>query len=360
MLSLQSRHRKVRTEGTGEGLGDMMFQLRTQPDVPPLTRQATLELFGFHVNNNIGRSTASSVTYNNQFPYQKIPPCYPFVKWAGGKTQLLPQLSARVPAKFDRYFEPFLGGGALFFYLMSNKNKRFTAFISDINSELMNSYVVIKENVDKLIILLTQHENEYNKASEREEKEKYYYQLRNDYNLNCPDRIERAAQLITLNRTCFNGLYRVNPKGKFNVPLGKYKNPTICNSSNLRNVSNVLCNPEVTIKACDYKEALLENAKEGDFIYLDPPYIPVSSTAYFTNYTKYEFSPDDQKNLASVFRKLDERGCKVMLTNSDTPSARELYSDYAKYNERVDSKRSINSKGSKREGHTDLIIRNYS
>ena len=315
----------------------------------PLTCQPTLESFGFHISNKINED-AVSYTCNTQ-----IPLCYPFVKWAGGKRQLLSQLYPLASLKFDRYIEPFLGGGALFFYLVSNKNKRFTAYLSDINSELINSYLVVKDNVEKLIILLTQNEIEYNKAPEE-----YYNNLRENYNLrSCPDKIERAAQFITLNRTCFNGLYRVNRKGEFNVPWGKYVNPSICDGNNLRNVSNVLCNPEVTIKACDYKEALLD-AREGDFIYLDPPYIPVSSTAYFTSYTKYEFSPDDQKDLASVFRKLDERGCKVMLTNSDTPSTRELYSDYAKYTQGVDSKRSINSKGSKREGHTDLIIRNYS
>ena len=169
----------------------------------------------------------------------------------------------------------------------------------------------------------------------------------------------RATQFITLNKTGYNGLFRVNRKGQFNVPWGKYVNPPICDGSNLRKVSAVLSNPEVIIKATDYKQILLENAKEGDFVYLDPPYSPASSTAYFTNYTTDGFSYNDQKKLAETYGQLDEIKCKVMLTNSNTPLVRELYADFAMNTIEVDSKRDINCKGSKREGHTDLIIRNY-
>ena len=334
----------------------MTFQPRMQSDVPPLTSQATLELFGFRDSNNIGQSRASSGTHNSQVLHQKISSCYPFIKWAGGKTQILPQLYARAPPKFDRYIEPFLGGGALFFYLSSDKSKQFSAHISDINPELINAYIAVKNNVEQLIkLLLIQHEIEYNKASEE-----YYYKLRNDYNLrSCPDRIERAAQFITLNKTCFNGLYRVNKDGKFNVPWGKYVNPSICDSNNLRNVNHILRNCKVTIKASDYKEQLLENAKEGDFIYLDPPYSPVSSTAYFTNYTNDGFSYNDQKKLAEVYKQLDEMKCNVMLTNSNTPLVRELYAPFARNTIEVSSKRAINCKAAKRDGHSDLIICNY-
>src|ERR1041385_5913343 len=206
--------------------------------------------------------------------FSEMPSCHPFVKWAGGKTQILPQLFALVPPKFDRYIEPFLGGGALFFHLISNKNKPFTAHISDINPELINVYVAVKDDVEKLIKLLTQHQIEYNKAPEER-----YYKLRDNYNLkSCSDGIERAAQFITLNRTCFNGLYRVNKKGEFNAPIGDYKNPTICDAGNLRNVSAALRYSNITIKAADYKDMVLKIAREGDFIYLDPPYNPVSST----------------------------------------------------------------------------------
>src|ERR687887_2722680 len=247
---------------------------------------------------------------NKSYLYDdKLPICYPFVKWAGGKTQLLEKLYSFIPSKFDLYFEPFVGGGALFFYLTSNKNRRFTAYLSDINPELINSYLAVKDNVQKLIILLTQHEIEYNKAPEE-----YYYKLIDNYNIrSCSDRIERAAQFITLNKTCFNGLYRVNRQGLFNVPWGKYKDPLICNSNNLRNISLALrYSPNITIKVSDYKEILLENAKEGDFIYLDPPYSPTSSTAYFTSYTCFGFDNQDQKQLLDVFRKLDDRKCKVL------------------------------------------------
>ncbi len=250
--------------------------------------------------------------------FSEMPTCHPFVKWAGGKTQIVPQLYTLVPPKFERYFEPFLGGGALFFHLKSDKKRKFTAYISDINFELINSYTAVKDNIERLIILLTRNEREYKKAPEE-----YYYNLRDNYNLtSSSDRIERAAQFIALNRTCFNGLYRVNKDGKFNVPKGDYKNPLICDSNNLRSVSHALRNPEVRIKAADYKQILLENAKEGDFIYLDPPYSPESKTAYFTSYTNSGFSDKDQEKLAETYKQLDEVKCKVMLTNSNTPLVR--------------------------------------
>jgi DNA adenine methylase len=284
----------------------------------------------------------------------KMPVSYPFVKWAGGKTQLLNKLYSYIPSGFDRYFEPFLGGGALFFYLISNKNMKFTAYLSDINSELINSYVVVKDNVEKLIDLLREHEIEYKK-----DPLQYYYQLRKDLNATS-NSIARAARLIALNRTCYNGLYRVNNQGMFNVPWGKYKDPVICNSSNLRNISLALKHSKAIIEVSSYKEMLLEKTKEGDFIYLDPPYNPVSSTAYFTRYTNSGFNYKDQEELAAIFRKLDERKCKVLLSNSDTRIIKELYSDFAKYIVEVDVVRSINSKISKRRGHKELIIRNYS
>ena len=199
-----------------------------------LAPQPTLELYGFGITSNNNRDTASvSPTSGSQVLCDEIPLCHPFVKWAGGKGQILTQLYALAPSKFDRYFEPFLGGGALFFYLISNINKRFAAYLSDINPELINSYIVVKDNDEKLIILLTQYEIEYNKAPEE-----YYYKLRR--NDRSSDKIERAAQFIALNKTCFNGLYRVNQKGDFNVPRGKYKNPRICDSNNLRNLSVAL------------------------------------------------------------------------------------------------------------------------
>jgi DNA adenine methylase len=220
--------------------------------------------------------------------------------------------------------------------------------------------LLLRDDCEALINLLVQHKIEYDKAPKD-----YFYKLRMNYNNNFLNRcsentIQRAAQLIALNKTCYDGLYRVNRSGLFNVPIGKYKNPTICDRSNLQNVSKVLRNPKVTIRVCDYKEMLLENAKAGDFIYLDPPYSPESQTAYFTNYTNNGFSYNDQKELAEIFRQLHEKKCRVMLINSNTPLVRELYADYANNTIEVGSKRAINCKAAKREGHTDLIIRNYS
>jgi DNA adenine methylase len=282
-----------------------------------------------------------------------LPPIYPFVKWAGGKTQLLQQLYESAPAQFDRYLEPFLGGGALFFYLISVRSKKFTAYLSDINSELINSYIVVKKNTEGLIDLLRLHGTEYQKSPSE-----YYYQLRDI--IRPKNEVEKAARFIALNRTCYNGLYRVNSKGLFNVPWGKYKDPVVCNSKNLRNISHALQRSNAIIQVSDYKEILLKNAKEGDFIYLDPPYRPSSSTAYFTKYTDTGFNDKDQRDLANIFEELTKRKCKVMLSNSNTPLIRDLYSKLAKDIREVNAIRAINCKGSGRIGHTELIIRNYS
>lgn len=290
---------------------------------------------------------------NNDIAKNSLPPIYPFVKWAGGKTQLLQQLYASIPGQFDRYFEPFLGGGALFFYLISVKNKKFIAFLSDINSELISSYNVVKNNTEELIGLLNIHENEYQKSTSE-----YYYKLRDS--IRPKNEVEKAARFIALNRTCYNGLYRVNSKGLFNVPWGKYKDPVICNRKNLRNVSLALQRSDAIIQVSDYKEILLKNAVEGDFIYLDPPYRPSSSTAYFTKYTDTGFNDKDQRDLANIFEELTKRKCKVMLSNSNTPLIRDLYSKLANDIREVNAIRAINCKGSGRIGHTELILRNYS
>jgi DNA adenine methylase len=290
---------------------------------------------------------------NSDIAKKVLPPIYPFVKWAGGKTQLLQQLYESAPAQFDRYLEPFLGGGALFFYLISVRSKKFIAYLSDVNSELINSYNVVKNNAEELIGLLRKHEIEYQKSPSE-----YYYQLRD---VNRPNNdTEKAARFITLNRTCYNGLYRVNSKGLFNVPWGKYKDPVICNAKNLRNVSFALQRSNAIIQVSDYKEILLKNAKERDFIYLDPPYRPSSSTAYFTRYTDTGFTDKDQRDIANIFEELTKRKCKVMLSNSNTPLIKELYSKLAKDIREVNAIRAINCKGSGRIGHTELIIRNFS
>ncbi len=275
---------------------------------------------------------------------------YPFVKWAGGKTQLLFELDRMIPSEFDQYFEPFLGGGAMFFHI-SSKNIHFTSYVSDMNEELINAYRVVKDNVEELIKLLLIYDIEYNKS-----RHEFYYKLR--ANIRPLTDLERAARFITLNKTCYNGLYRVNSKGIFNVPIGRYKNPMICDSEDLRKVSTALSDSDATIQAIDYIDAILK-AKEGDFIYLDPPFHPLSSTACFTHYTHNGFTDNDQLELAKIFAILNKRKCKVLLSNSDTRLVRNLYKDFAKYTKELSVLRSINSKASRRTGHKELLIRNY-
>lgn len=267
----------------------------------------------------------------------------PFVKWAGGKRQLLGQIDAYVPAEFGTYVEPFVGGGALFFYLLPER-----AVLVDNNPVLINAYHVVQRDVEALIVSLQQHRNE----------KEYYYEIR------AADRtpefadwtpVERASRTLFMNKCCYNGLYRVNSKGQFNVPFGKYKNPTICDAPNLRAVSRAL--QGVTIRHGSF-ELCLEHAAAGDFVYLDPPYHPLSETASFTSYTKDAFGPADQERLREVFGALDERGCKVLLSNSYCDFILDLYADYAI--EPVLAKRAINSNAAKRGAIKEVLVRNYS
>ncbi len=264
----------------------------------------------------------------------------PFVKWAGGKRQIIHELIKRVPEKFDTYYEPFVGGGALLFELMPEK-----AVIGDVNYDLINAYLVIRDKVEELIASLKKHKNEKD----------YYYAIRS-LDPNTLDPVERASRFIYLNRTCYNGLWRVNSKGEFNVPFGRYKNPKICDEENLRVVSEYLRSANVKIVYGDYKETL-KTAKEGDFVYLDPPYAPVSKTANFTEYAKNGFSLRDQEELADVFTELDKKGCYVMLSNSDTEFVKSLYKGYLI--EKVRANRPINCISHKRKNYCELIVRNY-
>lgn len=278
-------------------------------------------------------------------PWHKAP--RPFVKWAGGKGQLLKDLEAHFPENFHTYYEPFLGGGAVFFHLVE-KRPRFTAVLSDINEELINTYRIVKDKVEDLIVQLKSHKAKYKLAPE-----KYYYEVRAQEPW---DEVGRAARLIFLNKTCYNGLYRVNKEGKFNVPFGEYKNPRICDRENLRVISQVLQWSNAKLLATDYREAT-KNAKKDDFIYFDPPYQPVSATANFTSYTHSGFSLEEQKRLGEWFRELDNRGCQVLLSNSDTQEVLDIYSGY--HIQKVSALRAISCKGNKRKGHTELIISNF-
>ena len=299
--------------------------------------------------------TYSRETFEKDFVGVRLPQTSPFVKWAGGKTQLLDRLDKLIPLKFNRYFEPFLGGGAFFYYLTSKKNLRFIAYLSDINQELINVYQVIKSNVDELIDILKVYKTEYNKNPQN-----FYSELRDGFDFENSTNTEKAARLITLNKTCYNGLYRVNSHGKFNVPMGKYRNPIICDSKNLRNASVILRSINAHLYWEDYQKILSDKARDDDFVYLDPPYDPMTSTANFTGYTGARFTKTDQELLAETFKKLDARGCKVLLSNSDTNYVRELYVDYVQHIHQINVRRSINSVSSKRLGHKELLISNYS
>ncbi|MGI0073654.1 MAG: DNA adenine methylase [Nitrosotalea sp.] len=273
----------------------------------------------------------------------------PFVKWAGGKRQLLPVITSHVPKKFERYFEPFLGGGAVFFHLLS-REKQAKWFISDLNSDLILSYITVRDRVKDLISELKLHSNDYFKNPST-----YYYKIRES---NPKEQIEKVSRLIFLNKTCFNGLYRVNSKGKFNVPLGKYVNPNIVNEENLFVVSEALQTKDISIKCQDFEDAI-KNASTGDFVYLDPPYQPVSATSNFTSYTDGDFDYGDQKRLYAKFKTLDKKGVKVLLSNSRSKEILQLFKEFSDGIIEINTNRFINSVSQRRTGHSELLIKNY-
>jgi DNA adenine methylase len=270
----------------------------------------------------------------------------PFLKWAGGKRQLLPKIREHVPRKYKRYFEPFVGAGAVLFELQPQ-----TALINDANEELVNCYKIIKQEPDKLIAAARTHPI----------NSKYFYQLRSkdrEPGLTTLSAVERAARIIYLNKTCFNGLFRVNSQGQFNVPFGKYSDPTIVNDNVINAVSGYLNRASIQISNYDFAAAL-DDARHGDFVYLDPPYDPLSDTSSFTGYNLNSFGRDEQRRLKGVCDDLHRRGCKLLLSNSATPFIRKLYSDKSKYTVvDVDANRNINSVGAGRGKITELLIFN--
>jgi len=268
----------------------------------------------------------------------------PFLKWAGGKGQLLPELIARLPECFTAYHEPHVGSGALFFELTS-RGASSQAFLSDANQSLIDTYIAVRDQVEDVIAILRKHRKKHDPD--------YYYLVR----AIDPSRLPlagRAARIIYLNKTCYNGLYRENKSGQFNVPFGRYENPTICDAANLRVVSRALQGADIARRGYD---SVRERAQPGDFVYFDPPYHPLSATSSFTAYDRKGFSEDDQRGLRDVFGELARRGVHVMLSNSDTPLVRELYAAF--HIERVYASRSINSKGNRRGKIAELIVRNY-
>jgi len=295
----------------------------------------------------------------------------PFLKWAGGKTQLLGQFDGFFPEelkenKIEKYFEPFIGSGAVFFHILQDYSIK-KSFINDSNEELIHVYQVIKNDVNNLIETLKKIKEHYFNLSESKRPD-YYYQVRKDYNKNKSNNkiysktwILKAAQLIFLNKTCFNGLFRINNKGEFNVPFGKYRNPKILDKENLIAVSLLLQN--VIIEAKDF--TVIRNKVDKDsFVYFDPPYRPISPTSNFTSYTKDNFSERDQLRLAKLFKELDKTGAKLMLSNSDPNNGNHngnffetIYKGFNIY--RVNAKRMINCDASKRGHIKELVITNY-
>jgi DNA adenine methylase len=268
----------------------------------------------------------------------------PFLKWAGGKRQLLPEINVRIPNHFETYFEPFLGGGALLFSLLP-----VNAVINDSNEDVINAYEQIKKNFKELIAVLTTYEN----------TPSFFYKIRESYNLRKGQKtseVERAAQTIYLNKTCYNGLYRVSKVGNFNTPFGRYKNPKIVDEANIEAVSHFLNHAKIEITSDDFSKCC-QKAKAKDFVYLDPPYDPLTPYSSFTAYSKGDFSKEDQIRLKETCDALNKRGVFFMLSNSATPFIKDLYKEYRI--ETVKAKRNINSNGQKRGDIDEVLVRNY-
>ncbi len=271
----------------------------------------------------------------------------PFLKWAGGKQQLLAQIAPRLPAAFRRYHEPFLGSGALYFHLWNTGRIATPARLTDNNAELIGAYRAVRDDVEGLIERLQEHAASHG-------REHYYAVRALDRGPQPLAPVAQAARMIYLNRTCYNGLYRVNRQGYFNTPLGSYTAPRIVQAATLRAASAALADADLQVAAFD---AILESAQPGDFVYFDPPYDPVSKTASFTSYTRHSFGEPEQRRLAEVFAALAARGCRCMLSNSYTPLILDLYRAF-----RIDivqATRAINSKGDARGAVREVVVRNY-
>lgn len=281
---------------------------------------------------------------------RKNPLVKPFVKWAGGKRQLMPQITKYMPKNFSRYYEPFVGGGAVFFELQNNKST-----INDFNTELILAYKAIRDNLDELIDSLRIHEK--NNSSD------YYYQVREwDRNgiIENKSNVERAARFIFLNKTGFNGLFRVNSQNQINTPYGRYKNPAIVNESVLKAVNNFLNKSGIKILNGDFEDAI-KGAKKGDFVYFDPPYAPmVEDQQSFVGYTLNGFGTKEQERLRDLVNKLTVRGVYVMVSNSSVPYIHEIYKEYEDTTVVVPASRNINSKGTGRGKVDEVLIMNYS
>lgn len=278
----------------------------------------------------------------------EIKTAQPFVKWVGGKRGLLPDILKKLPKDFNNYFEPFVGGGALFFELFSQgklKNKK--AYLFDKNSELINAYEIVRDNPNDLIMLLKEFKKKHSKE--------FYYEVREKdrgEDFENMDALYRAARFIYLNKTCFNGMYRVNKKGFYNVPIGSYKNPNICDEEVLLNASYAL--QKAVIKNCSYYE-VLKYAKKDDLVYFDPPYYPLSKTSSFTSYNECEFLEEEQIELYQTFKELALNDVNVLLSNSDSEFINELYKEFEINH--IMANRFINSKSCSRGKIREVLVK---
>ena len=272
----------------------------------------------------------------------------PFLKWAGGKGQLLPQLEPLFPRAIHSYVEPFVGGGAFFFRLKA-RFPNTEAFLRDSNAELINCYQNVRDNVEGLMQRLDEHLRLF-----RAESDDYFYSVRSQHQLEDP--VSRAARLIFLNKTCYNGLWRVNARGQFNVPIGSYQpeKVSLYERGNLLAASNALKNVDIAVQ--DFRETL-RAAPAGAFVYVDPPYDPISATANFTSYTKELFGKEQQTELAALFAEAAERGVHLMLSNSDTPLIQKLYENFQLL--KVKARRAVNSDGAKRGSISEVLVLSY-
>lgn len=291
----------------------------------------------------------------------------PFLKWAGGKGQLLSQLSGHLPKQICEepftYIEPFVGGGAMLFYMLQRFGNITKAVINDVNEDLIVTYRTIRDDSEALIERLSALERDYLSIERQEARSEMFYYIREQYNQHGDDAIERASQLLFLNKTCFNGLYRVNAKGQFNVPFGRYVNPTICNAELIRADSRLLQSANVEVCQGDFSQTL-QYIDGLTFVYLDPPYRPLDATSSFTAYAKGDFNDDDQRQLAAFCHQLSEKGCLWMQSNADCSAKNpedtffeDLYRD--DHIHRVHAARFINANPSKRGKLTELLIKNY-
>lgn len=277
----------------------------------------------------------------------------PIVKWAGGKTQLLDKINQFLPQEFNRYYEPFIGGGAVFFNIAEKRVVSNGAVINDVNRALINMYIRVRDNTDDLIGILTNLDGQI--PENEDDAKQYYYSLRGKYNQLLSDNtfdLNNAAYFIWLNKHCFNGLYRVNKKGLFNVPWNKSRSKSF-NEENIRNASELLKN--VDVRCGDFTQCVQE-CEEGDFIFFDSPYLPVKFDS-FVNYTKDGFTQEDHIRLANTFKELDKKGIKLMQTNHNVEAVYELYGDFRIIP--IDVRRSINADATNRTGK-EVIITNYS